>query len=290
MTLRAEAFAKVNRRLHVISRRADGFHEIDTLFQTIDLADRISVEPGGAGIEIECDDPSVPADSRNLVSRAGHALAEAFGLRAAARVTLEKRIPAGGGLGGGSSDAAVALGLFARLWRIPATAPDLHRIGAGLGSDVPYFFHGGAARGRGRGDRIELEPDIPETTLLVVIPPLSISTASVYSLCRPGGPDAEATGRQAAFFGRNDLASAVLDLEPAMKGYFQTVSEELPDAQISGSGATIVARPSPSGIDEAKVRLAKRIPGARILAARTVARPEYRRRSMLDFSQEVTPP
>jgi 4-diphosphocytidyl-2-C-methyl-D-erythritol kinase len=278
--LRGEAFAKTNLRLDVLGKRADGFHEIDTILQTIDLADRLEVSDAPEGVVLECSDPTVPADARNLVVRAAEALRGRYGVSAGARIRLEKNIPAGGGLGGGSSDAAVALLLLSRLWEISADVAALSAIGAGLGSDVPFFFTGGTARGRGRGEIVEPLPDAPARAFVLVIPPFSISTADVYSHWRPGEPPAA----DGPVFGANSLASAVLAVNPEMDRHRRTLSRSYPDCQISGSGSSLVAWEGDRDPETAKA-LAAELPGARVLRTRTVSRSEYEQRSTLELSR-----
>jgi 4-diphosphocytidyl-2-C-methyl-D-erythritol kinase len=175
------AFAKVNLMLRVLGRRADGYHEIETVFQTITLHDRLTFEANDRReIEIVCDAPGVPGGPENLVHRAAAALRERYGMPRGARITLEKNIPAQGGLGGGSADAAVALIGLARLWKVAAETEELAVIGARLGSDVPFFLTGGTALGRGTGTIITPLPDVPETPLVVVTPEARVSTAEGY--------------------------------------------------------------------------------------------------------------
>jgi len=278
--LRAEAFAKTNLRLEVFGKRADGFHEIDTVFQTIDLTDRLEVTGALEGVRLECSEPSIPSDARNLVVRAAEALRSRYGVSAGARIRLEKNIPAGGGLGGGSSDAAVALLLLARLWEVPADVAALSAIGAELGSDVPFFFTGGTARGRGRGEIVEPLPDPPARALVLVIPPFPISTADVYSRWRPG----ESPAAAGPVFGPNSLASAVLAVNPEMDRHRRAVSRNYPDSQISGSGSSLVAWEGDRDPGTAKA-VAAELPGARVLRTRTVSRSEYEKRSTLELSR-----
>jgi 4-diphosphocytidyl-2-C-methyl-D-erythritol kinase len=175
------SFAKINLNLRVLGRRADGYHELRTVFQTITLQDRLTFsaleEPR---IELECDAPDVPSDDSNLVVRAAELLRESFGVRLGARIKLEKLIPAGGGLGGGSSNAAVALIGLARLWEIEATRDELCALGATLGADVPFFFTGGTALGTGRGTVVTPLTDAPRASLVVVAPRVKVSTAEAY--------------------------------------------------------------------------------------------------------------
>jgi 4-diphosphocytidyl-2-C-methyl-D-erythritol kinase len=131
-------------------------------------------------IVLTCDDPSVPTGERNLVSRAAMALQREFGISAGARISLEKRIPSPGGLGGGSSNAAVALIGLRRLWSIDASDEKLVAIGGQIGSDVPFFLTGGTALGTGRGDKIESMPDVEEKFLLIVTPNVHVSTRDAF--------------------------------------------------------------------------------------------------------------
>jgi 4-diphosphocytidyl-2-C-methyl-D-erythritol kinase len=179
--LTVPAFAKINLGLRVLGRRPDGYHEISTVFQTITLHDTLTFEtaPGGR-LELVCSDPEIPVDETNLVLRAASALRERFGVAAGARVGLEKSIPAGGGLGGGSSDAAVTLAALATLWGIETGAGELAEIGARLGADVPFFLTGGTASGTGTGTDIRPLADAPKMYLCVVTPGVRVSTAEAY--------------------------------------------------------------------------------------------------------------
>ncbi|HET7452521.1 MAG TPA: 4-(cytidine 5'-diphospho)-2-C-methyl-D-erythritol kinase [Thermoanaerobaculia bacterium] len=281
MTLAAEAFAKTNLRLVVLGRRPDGYHDVDTVFQTIDLTDRLEVSPERSEIVLECDDASIPRGSANLVVRAAEALRSRLGISAGARIRLLKNIPAGGGLGGGSSDAAVALLLLSRLWKRDVGRRVLAEVGAGIGSDVPFFFVGGTARGRGRGEILEPLDDAPPVPLVVLVPPFSISTADVYARWR----EEDTLSAPGPVFGPNSLASAVLAMNPEMDRHRRAISHRYPDVQVSGSGSCLVAWEGDRGVAEADA-LAAELPGARVLRTRTVSRKEYERRSSL---QEVAP-
>jgi 4-diphosphocytidyl-2-C-methyl-D-erythritol kinase len=170
------SFAKINLHLRVLGKRDDGFHEIFTVFQTVSLADELTFETADS-LELLCDDPRVPVDHSNLVMRAGRLLDPDRG----ARITLSKRIPMGGGLGGGSSNAATALIGLNRLWGLGRSAEDLAQIGAALGSDVPFFISGGTAVGSGRGEAITTVEDLAATQVLIVTPEAHVSTASAYA-------------------------------------------------------------------------------------------------------------
>src|SRR5258708_25361742 len=149
------AFAKINWSLRVIGRRADGYHEIDTVFQTISLHDTISFTRTEENhIVLSCDDRSLPSDERNLVWRAAAALRVRCAIEKGARIRLEKRIPAHAGLGGGSADAAVTLIGLACLWNATISERELLELAAGLGADVPVFLYGVLARGTGARPQI----------------------------------------------------------------------------------------------------------------------------------------
>jgi 4-diphosphocytidyl-2-C-methyl-D-erythritol kinase len=180
------AFAKVNLRLDVVGRRADGFHELRTIFQTISLHDTLRLEWNrGGAIELEiAGNVALSSESprTNLVYRALDALRGELGIRRGLRARLEKRIPAGRGLGGGSSDAATALIALLRLSRRRLPLARLIEIASQLGSDVPFFLFGGRAAGLGRGEQILPLPDSPARSVLVVSPrAVAVATRDAYS-------------------------------------------------------------------------------------------------------------
>jgi 4-diphosphocytidyl-2-C-methyl-D-erythritol kinase len=274
--LTALAPAKINRELRVGRLRSDGYHEVRSRMVSIDLADRLSVEEA-ATLEFACDDPAVPSGETNLVVRAARLLARSAGVPARARVTLEKRIPTGGGLGGGSADAAVALQLLARLWGLSADPGALQSVAERLGSDVPFFLAGGEAEVTGRGEVVTPVEDSAPVELVLLVPPFSVSTAAVYRKYAGRGelPERLAVdqpGRR-AFLGPNDLAPAVLGVEPRMEKYVKSAAALTPDNAISGSGATVVLHGAPP---DAAAILATRHPEARVLSCRTLTRAEYR--------------
>ena len=176
--------AKLNLFLEVLGRRDDGYHEIETVFQEIDRCDEIEIVRGegaaGEALEFACDVPELAPPGRNLVERAARAFFDATAIREPVRIRLRKTIPAGSGLGGGSSNAAATLLALDRLLgtRLPIAA--LETLAASLGSDCPFFLHGGSAIGRGRGERVEPLRDFPPRAFLVVVPPIAVSTASIY--------------------------------------------------------------------------------------------------------------
>src|SRR5579862_1605493 len=191
--IQVPAFAKVNLRLDVLDRRADGYHELRTIFQSLTLHDTLRLaRTGGRGVELRIvGDPALagrPAEE-NLVWRAATTLRRELRWRAGLRIELRKRIPIGRGLGGGSSDAAAALAGVLRLSGRRLRRERLLEIAAGIGADVPYFLCGGRALGTSRGDEIYPLPDGPRRTMLVVSPRgITVRTPDAYGwLDRRGG-------------------------------------------------------------------------------------------------------
>ena len=186
--LRLRAPAKLNLYLRVLGKRPDGYHEIETLFERIDLADELTFEPHDE-LELTCTDPELSCGEDNLVMRAARALQQASGSARGARVRLTKRIPIAAGLGGGSSDAAAALLGLNTLWDLRWTRARLAELGARVGSDVPFFLtEAPFAIGRGRGDACE-PLEVPPLAHVLVVPPERLSTKAVYDEWDTAGPE-----------------------------------------------------------------------------------------------------
>ena len=174
--------AKVNLSLEVIRKREDGFHEIETILQSIDLADRMRIQlTSDARIHIQCDVPGIPTDDSNLCHRAVVAMRKVAGPSLGARITLEKKIPAGAGLGGGSANAAGVMRAVEHALALDTPRTTLEAIAAGLGSDIPFMLYGGTAVGRGRGEMVTAIEPLKRGFFVVVKPEVSIPTAWVYS-------------------------------------------------------------------------------------------------------------
>ncbi len=278
-TLTADAPGKINRELRVGARRADGFHDLLSRFSSIDLADTISVEASDR-LELVCRGEPLDGDEDNLALRAARLLAGELGIEPRARIVLEKRIPVGAGLGGGSSDAAATLRLLRALWNAALDDEALGRLALRLGSDVPYFLVGGEADVSGRGERVTARPDAPPTELLLLIPPFPLSTREVFETharrAKGKGPsrlperlEIETSGK---YFGPNGLASAVLEVKGAMKAYLESAAEIASESAMTGSGSTVVLVGAGTG---AESRLAQHHPEARFERTRTLGRAEY---------------
>ncbi|HRZ18256.1 MAG TPA: 4-(cytidine 5'-diphospho)-2-C-methyl-D-erythritol kinase [Candidatus Hydrogenedentes bacterium] len=189
------ARAKINLYLDVVRRREDGFHDIETLFQSLDLADEVALEPRGDGrLTLECSLPGLCAPEDNLALRAAALLRRHTGCRAGAHIRLEKRIPVAAGLAGGSADAAAALRGLNRLWGLALTHGDLAALALELGSDVPYCLTGGLAAARGRGECLTPLPPLPgDWHCLLVDPGIPVRAAQAYThpLLEKCGPPPE---------------------------------------------------------------------------------------------------
>ena len=254
MRLTIRVPAKVNLHLEVLGRRPDGYHEVRTLLQSIDLFDELAAEMAPEGvIELQVV-PSgmVPVNDDNLVVRAARGL-RMLGGGGGARFTLTKRIPVGGGLGGGSADAAGALVLLNRLWELSLSPEDLHRSAATIGSDVPFFLHGGLALGVGRGDEMHPLPDLPELGVVIAVPDLQISTSEVYGRLPSELTWARQEANVYAFSAKlaEELRWETMfnDLQPIVVGGWPVVADVLAAlaatdplrAAVSGSGAAAYA-------------------------------------------------
>jgi 4-diphosphocytidyl-2-C-methyl-D-erythritol kinase len=290
--LRVTSFAKINRDLRVLGKRKDGFHELDTVFQTVDLSEEIDFlegEEGDGQVSLTIEGADLPADDSNLILKAAAALVKHTGTRRTARIHLSKKIPIGGGLGGGSSNAAATLRALNSLWNLNVSGADLQSLAASLGSDVPFFLLGGRARGRGRGEAVTPLPDGPQEWVLLVFPPFSLSTAEVYARVRArsltGSPSATKVSGSDTGGGpeRNDLEQAA----ESLRGELRRIRSALAgagarSARLSGSGSTVFGT---FGTKEEASRAMTSLEGignetkARMTIVKTVSRAEFARRA-----------
>lgn len=319
--VRLRSFAKINLDLRVLHRRADGFHEIRSLFHTISLADRIDLEfrPGNrtdvstvcAGLDL--------SPEKNLAHLAALAFLERAGARGGVRIDITKHIPAGGGLGGGSSNAASILLALPSLTGKTLPADELLALAAELGSDVPFFLLGGAAIALGRGEEIYPAPDLPAVTGLLVTPGVAVSTAEAYGrLARPEANAASArivrefssqfvpwsaasrrdTNDEASRalplgsgLGVNDFEAVVFHSHPELKDWkLRLAKTGALHAMMSGSGSSLFALYATP--EEAR-RAEAELPGDRIRRFRLLPRRRYQRawlRSLYPYSNQLWPP
>lgn len=232
--------AKINLFLHIVGRRPDGYHLLQTAFRMLDWGDEITLQRRDDGLILRTSDvPGVPAES-DLVVRAARALQAASGSRFGADIGVLKRIPMGGGLGGGSSDAASVLLALNRLWGCGLSRQALQDLGLKLGADVPFFIFGETAFAEGVGEA--LRPlAVPPAWYVVVAPPVSVPTAEIFS-AKELTRDTEILIMQgfAAHKTRNDMQAVVCVKYPEVAESLEWLSQ-YGDARMSGSGACLFA-------------------------------------------------
>lgn len=288
------AFAKINLSLRVLGKRDDGYHEIETVLQTISLRDTITFQSGEDGeIRLSVDDRSIPGDEKNLVWRAAAALRERSSERLGARIRLEKRIPHEAGLGGGSSDAAVTLIALAYLWNIEVERKDLLNLAEGLGADAPFFLFGGTAHGIGRGSEVTPTEDAGERHLLVLKPNASVPTSKAYqTLNRAALTSSDSkiilsSSRADRFSAGNDLNALHNDFEVVV---FKLATEierakaallraGATTALLAGSGSAVFGVFDNQDAQERAIQAIELETGWRAFPCKTVGRNDYRRAS-----------
>jgi 4-diphosphocytidyl-2-C-methyl-D-erythritol kinase len=246
--MRIRSFAKINLGLEILSKREDGYHEIRTLFQSVDLNDILEFRPLRQDrILLEGNDDTIPWDESNLVYRASRLLKERFKLKTGVHVWVEKSIPAGKGLGGGSSNAATTLWALNRIWDLGLEKGALMDLGRFLGADVPYFFEGGLCLGEETGNRITPLDDIPPHLCVLALPSFSLSTAAVYGQVPPSLTSQDKDSKIIKFLDSRNLSLLVNDLEKivfrthpqikAIRNLFQKKGSKL--SLMSGSGSAV---------------------------------------------------
>ena len=289
--VRARALAKINLTLRVVGVRADGYHELRTTFQSVALHDTLTCRARPGDFQIVCDDPACPANEANLVWRAAERVWDAAGRRGAPRdaeVHLAKRIPMQAGLGGGSSDAAAAVRVLAAVWGADLTADRGREIALALGADVPFFLHGGTARGVGRGDVVSPLIDAPPSWVTLVVPGFGVSTKDAFAWWDATSSGRSAAGDDARVSGVPDLEGndegndAGNDLQDAVAAHHPEIAQLVTalrirgatHAAMSGSGSAVFglfARRADASA--AAGALAAR--GRRVIVTRTVYRAQY---------------
>jgi 4-diphosphocytidyl-2-C-methyl-D-erythritol kinase len=262
--------AKVNRFLHVTGRRADGYHTLESLFALIDLADTVTLERRDDGtIRRAGTVPGVPEDA-DLALRAARALRQATSARWGVSIGIDKRIPLGGGLGGGSSDAATVLFGLNRLWALDLPRGELARIAGTLGADVPFFLGGEAALARGIGDALT-PVTMPAAWLALAFPRVEVPTAAIFAA--PELTRSTASAKIDVFsesYGGNDLEAVARSRYPAIAEAIAALARSSPHARMTGSGAcAFAAFATEREARDALLRLPPHI-GGRV--ARTLAR------------------
>ncbi len=245
---------KINLALNICGHRSDGYHEVDMILQSISLADEIELIDQPEGISLEIDPPILPADSSNLAWKAAELIQDHCNITRGVHIKLKKKIPFEAGLAGGSADAAAVLRGLNRLWDLKLSQNELEELASKLGSDVPFCIAGGTARGRGRGDQLEVLPDCPVFYVLLVKPAQGVPTPWAYQgyqgrqIVHP--PDVEkmvlALEKQDRDQIRGELGNVFEEWIPAARPDIQTIMDRLASIGakgigLSGSGPTVFA-------------------------------------------------
>jgi 4-diphosphocytidyl-2-C-methyl-D-erythritol kinase len=252
MTTRA--YGKINLGLRILRKRSDGYHDIETVFHQIDLFDELSFRLHESDVLLTSTDPQLPTDSSNLCVKAAHLLRDLTGLQEGVEIMLKKNIPIGAGLGGGSADAAATLLTLTRLWNLELGPAELHALAANLGSDIPFFLVGNTASATSRGEQLEpLGLRFPYW-IVVVTPPVHVSTAWAYKMLHRGENPVPQAGFKSAllehahdhqFLARtltNDFEHVVFETHPEIRAIKETMLNEGADiALMSGSGSSVFA-------------------------------------------------
>jgi 4-diphosphocytidyl-2-C-methyl-D-erythritol kinase len=287
-----QAPAKVNLYLRVVGQRADGYHELDSVLAPVSLYDELYLElrtSSSRSVTIRCDRPEIPADDRNLAARAARGFLEEFGIGGEVSIDLRKRIPAGAGLGGGSSDAAAVLRAMAGLLRID-DRQRLMSLALRIGADVPFFVDPRPARIGGIGERVMPLEHLPRIELVIAVPPVEVATATVFRALKRtqwSGTlrDADLGGLAAGELSQallvNDLEAVATALHPEilrLKAILQDSGARA--TAMSGSGGAVfgIFRDSAAAARGAGL-VQEREPSASVFAVHTIAFPASRDRS-----------
>ncbi len=267
--MRIKSFAKINLGIEVLKKRKDGYHEIRTLFQTINFFDTLEFHPTeGKKILLFGDDPSIPWNEDNLIYKAAASLKEEYNLSRGIKIHVSKNVPPGKGLGGGSSNAAMTLYALNKIWSLSLQRNELMELGKNLGADVPYFLEGGLCLGTGTGDIITPLDDLPSLLCLLGLPDISIPTSDVYGQVRLFLTSEDKDSKLIKFlncrdfrFLENSLEEPVFRLYPQIKetkSLFQSLGPEL--SSVSGTGAAVFGlfldrEKAEDGLEELKRKL-----------------------------------
>jgi 4-diphosphocytidyl-2-C-methyl-D-erythritol kinase len=289
-SLTLPSYAKINWGLRIIGKRPDGFHEVNTTLQTVSLHDDLMFSlRDDDELVLQCDVASIPTDATNLIIRAAAALNNRAKVRLGADISLTKRIPAKGGLGGASSNAALTLLALNQLWQLELDGSELNRIARELGSDVPFFLIGGSALGSGTGAEISTLPDVTKAYLIIITPNAEVSTAAAYaalnaaslttqrsvsilssSFAEPGFSDCDPSALN------NDFEGVIFEIEPEIRRAKLALLESgAQGGLLAGSGSSVFGIFANVGERERALAALKCEQGWRVFSCETISRNEY---------------
>ncbi len=248
--IKIKAFAKINLALDVIGKREDGYHEVEIIMQSINLHDKLILFPAPV-LSLETKNRRLPIDDRNLIIKAAKKIREFTGTQSGARIILNKNIPVGAGLGGGSADAAAALVGLNKLWSLNLSLSTLEKLAVSVGADVPFCLTGGTVLAKGIGEKLTILPSLPAEPIFLTKPPFTVSTAMVYKNLSLSSidrhPDIKSilsiinTGEIYSIndYWGNVLEKATFKLFPEVKEVMQWLSEKGFPVRMTGSGPTL---------------------------------------------------
>lgn len=249
-----KASAKINLSLDVLYKRDDGFHEVEMVMTTVDLADRIELTYVDRDvIKVESENRFVPTDERNLAYRAAKLMKDQYGVRKGVRIFIEKNIPVAAGLAGGSSDAAAVLRGLNRLWGLNRSIDELAELGAKIGSDVSFCVYGGTAHATGRGEKVKALPAPPPCWVVLAKPTIGVSTQTVYQNLELDEADHPNTQAMINALNDGDFAAICQNVGNTLEGVTLNLHEEVGQIKeqmrqggadavlMSGSGPTVFA-------------------------------------------------
>jgi 4-diphosphocytidyl-2-C-methyl-D-erythritol kinase len=289
-TLKLPSFAKINWTLRILGKRPDGFHEIDSILQTVSLHDELAfTQRDDQKLVLSCDAPGIPTDTSNLILRAALALRERVPDARGVSIHLTKRIPAQGGLGGASSNAAVTLLALNQLWRVGFDNGQLQDLGSQLGSDVPFFFSGGSARAKGAGTDISLLPDERKSYLIIVTPAARVSTSVAYKalkapfLTTQGSVSILSSSFADPVFGDpnqwalyNDFEGVIFEIEPEIKrAKLELLKAGAQGGLLAGSGSSVFGTFENEAERERALTVLRREIGWQVFSCNTISHAEY---------------
>ena len=289
-SLKLPSFAKINWFLRILGKRPDGYHEVATALQTIALCDELEFElRADGGLALHCDAPGIPNDETNLVLKAAYALRDRLQSAAGADIKLHKKIPAKGGLGGASSNAAVTLVALNFLWQGQLRVDELMPIAGGLGADVPFFLHGGCCAATGTGTTLSRLPDGPKRYLIVVTPNAAVATANAYAslnaaslttsnsdsiLSRSPADMLSAGSRQWQL--QNDFEGVIFEIEPEIeRAKLALLEAGARGALLAGSGSSVFGVIDDEVARDRVLENLKCEAGWRVFPCETLSREDY---------------